>query len=65
LAIFAPRSGGGVEWAFVGNWSLKVEYLYIDLGSLSAQAITSSGVETVNSKFTDNIVRAGLNYQFH
>ena len=24
--------GGGVEWAFAPNWSLKTEYLYVDLG---------------------------------
>jgi outer membrane immunogenic protein len=27
--------GGGVEWAFASNWSMKAEYLYVDLGSLS------------------------------
>jgi outer membrane immunogenic protein len=25
-------AGGGVEWMFMPNWSLKVEYLYYDLG---------------------------------
>ena len=24
--------GGGVEWQFAQNWSLKAEYLYIDFG---------------------------------
>ena len=27
--------GGGLEWAFAYNWSLKGEYLYYDLGTLS------------------------------
>jgi outer membrane immunogenic protein len=26
-------AGGGVEWMFAPNWSLKAEYLYYDLGS--------------------------------
>jgi len=25
--------GGGLEYAFMGNWSAKLEYLYVDLGS--------------------------------
>jgi outer membrane immunogenic protein len=28
-------AGGGVEWMFMPNWSLKVEYLYYDLGSVT------------------------------
>ena len=24
--------GGGVEYAFLNNWSVKLEYLYTDLG---------------------------------
>ena len=49
--------GGGVEYAFNGPWSAKVEYLYVDLGR--GGAIGSS-----NADFTTNIVRAGLNYRF-
>ncbi len=28
-------AGGGVEWMFLPNWSLKAEYLYYSLGSIS------------------------------
>jgi outer membrane immunogenic protein len=28
-------AGGGVEWMFLPNWSLKVEYLYYNLGNAS------------------------------
>jgi outer membrane immunogenic protein len=28
-------AGGGAEWAFTRNWSVKAEYLYFDLGDLS------------------------------
>jgi outer membrane immunogenic protein len=58
--------GAGAEGALFNwnNWTWKVEYLYIDLGSQSA-----SGVDPVvlgyswNAKFTDNVVRFGLNYK--
>ena len=28
-------AGGGVEYAFVNNWSAKIEYLYVDLGNMT------------------------------
>lgn len=52
-------AGGGVEWAFAPNSSLKVEYLWADLGSKVTYGIT----ETVSLKNL-NIVRVGLNYRF-
>jgi opacity protein-like surface antigen len=55
-----------------------VEYLYLDLGSvdttssfvlpsLSSATVFSPITGTINTHthFTDNIVRVGLNYQFH
>jgi len=61
--------GGGVEAMFAANWSAKLEYLYMDLGSVSSTAVfpTASGVPigaSLNSRITDNIVRAGINYHF-
>jgi outer membrane immunogenic protein len=60
--------GAGLEWRFAPAWSVKVEYLYVDLGSRSdtivynyAPANTSTLTSTVNE--TDNIVRVGLNYK--
>jgi hypothetical protein len=53
-----------------------VEYLYVDLGSLdivspfpAAQPPTTlatpfAGALTTHTRFTDNIVRVGLNYKF-
>jgi outer membrane immunogenic protein len=55
--------GGGVEAAMGGGWSAKVEYLYLDLGRVTPV----SGVLLIgnfNSRVTDNIVRAGFNYNF-
>jgi|SRR5450759_2391188 outer membrane immunogenic protein len=59
--------GGGVEWAFLNNWSAKVEYLYIDFGNGSTVAggpTTSGAVNIVSGRMTDNIVRGGINYKF-
>jgi outer membrane immunogenic protein len=61
--------GGGVEAAVPGstNWTWKVEYLYIDLGSLSGSGFDTDFGEPYswNAKFTDNILRFGLNWHFH
>ncbi len=55
-------AGGGLEYAFTGAWSAKVEYLYADLGTASCSAATC-GVAT-DVTFKTNIVRAGVNYHF-
>lgn len=54
--------GAGVEYAFLGAWSAKLEYLYVDLGKTSCSAATCT-VDT-DVTFKANIVRAGLNYRF-
>ena len=55
--------GGGIEYAFMGNWTAKLEYLYVDLGNFDCS--TSCGVPgPVNVSFKENIVRLGLNYKF-
>ncbi len=62
-------AGGGIEWAFLPNWSLKAEYLFADFGS--SQYINPPvviGTDIFNSRnvlLTDNIVRVGLNYRFN
>jgi outer membrane immunogenic protein len=51
--------GGGSEYRFAGNWSAKVEYLFMNLGT------PSFNVGTVTSDhFTYNIVRGGVNFHF-
>lgn len=60
--------GGGVEYAFYRNWSAKLEYLYVDLGSFSYNSPASddpSFLWTTTVKTRENIVRAGLNYKFN
>ena len=49
---------------FAPGWSVKGEYLYVDLGN---QSNTNTGFNsTITSKVNerDNIVRAGVNYRF-
>jgi outer membrane immunogenic protein len=59
--------GTGFEWKFAPAWSIKVEYLFVDLGDRSNTInYTSAGVtniltSTINER--DNIVRFGLNYK--
>ena len=53
---------GGLEYAFQGAWSAKVEYLYLDLGKASCDVATC-GVAT-DVTFKTSIVRGGINYHF-
>jgi outer membrane immunogenic protein len=56
--------GGGLEYAFLGNWSAKIEYLYADLGKFNCGVSCAAGFVTDNVTFKENIVRAGINYKF-
>jgi outer membrane immunogenic protein len=55
-------AGGGLEYAFSGAWSAKIEYLYADLGKASCDVATCGTANDVT--FKTNIVRAGVNYHF-
>lgn len=57
---FGWTVGAGLEYAFLGNWSTKLEYLYVDLGSPNLGTATV----TNNVSLKENIVRLGLNYKF-
>jgi len=52
-----------VEVAFLRNWTFKVEYLYVDLGSQQMFNVVPGVPETVS--FTANVVRGGINYKFY
>lgn len=52
--------GGGAEYAIDNNWSVKGEYLYVDLGSETYRSFF--GPRSVG--VTTNVVRAGVNYRF-
>jgi outer membrane immunogenic protein len=62
--------GAGVEWQFTPAWSIKAEYLYVDLGKAQTNTITysyppnaSSLTSTLNER--DNVLRIGFNYRFY
>ena len=66
--------GGGIEYAMAGPWSFKLEYLHVDLGSVSDTSTNltaftppvafPTNVFTHSVKVTDDLVRVGLNYKF-
>ncbi len=59
-------AGGGVEFKFYPAWSVKVEYQYIDLGSLSntGPLTTLAGCNLRGASETQfHTIRVGLNYQ--
>jgi outer membrane immunogenic protein len=67
-------AGGGAEYRFAQNFSLKLEYLYVNLGSgdtfnipaatLFAPATSPSVLNVSFDRAAFNLVRAGLNYRF-
>jgi len=59
---FGWTAGGGLEYAFQGAWSAKVEYLYVDLGKASCSVATCGVANDVT--FKTSIVRGGINYHF-
>jgi outer membrane immunogenic protein len=56
--------GAGLEFAVVGPWTAKVEYLYVDLGDIGCGPASCGGATPTGVDFTTNIVRVGLNYRF-
>ncbi len=80
LTRFGWVVGAGIEGAVAENWSVKLEYLHVDLGSFDNAVASNGGFSavlgdfrttlaiTLNSAFhtrvTDDILRVGLNYRF-
>jgi outer membrane immunogenic protein len=62
--------GGGIEGHLGGNWTGKLEYLYMDLGTITNQVTLvtfppATGIgANVSSRITDHVLRAGINYHF-
>jgi outer membrane immunogenic protein len=57
-------AGAGVEYAFAGPWSVKLEYLYVDLGKTACASITCSLAGGVDVDFKTSVIRGGINYRF-
>ena len=64
------RSAAGSKSRLFGNWTAKVEYLYVDLGWISgtATAVVPANppisLISTSAHIRDNIVRGGRNYKF-
>jgi outer membrane immunogenic protein len=61
--------GGGWEYAFTDNWSVKAEYLYVRFSSISTVGTVTDGLGGTNAlhgtaDLQENIFRVGLNYRF-
>jgi outer membrane immunogenic protein len=61
--------GGGYEWMFVPNWSLRAEYLYykFDGGATTTAVFNPPNVGVLTHTWSGasvNLARVGLNYKF-
>ena len=65
-SVCATRAGwaaGGVGWKFMRNWSAKVEYLHIDLGSVTVSGTDIGPPYSAHNQF--DTVSFGVNYHFN
>jgi outer membrane immunogenic protein len=56
--------GAGVETRVSGNWTGRLEYLYLSGGTLTTSFGVPGGTLTINRNIHDNVFRTGLNYYF-
>ena len=54
--------GGGLEYAFTPNWSVKAEYLFVDLGRTNQANLFGFGGG--NNRSQAHVARLGVNYKF-
>jgi outer membrane immunogenic protein len=61
-------AGAGIEWSLAAAWSVKAEYLHVDLGSTVVHASFAPGSPTdfldYRFRHSDEIVRVGVNYRW-
>jgi outer membrane immunogenic protein len=64
-------AGAGIEWAFADNWTAKVEYLFVDIGSGTVNCATTVCTTAYGApipasvSLTENLIRAGVNFKFN
>ena len=66
---FGYAVGGGMEYAVARQWTVKLEYLYYDLGTDRDKGTVTADFPaplsmTVSAPFRGQIVRGGVNYRF-
>jgi len=63
-------AGLGVEYAFLDNWTAKLEYLYVDLGSTGGTCTAGTcgtapgGSVAWNASLSGSLIRGGVNFKF-
>ena len=61
-------AGGGLEYAFPGNWSAKFEGAFYDLGTITTSGVASphidNFVEGKAFKVEGAVARVGVNWRF-
>jgi outer membrane immunogenic protein len=65
-ALSGWTAGGGIEWGFFRNWSVRVEYLHLEFDRVGRD-FTFPGPVTfhINSDNRVEVVRVGMNYLFN
>jgi outer membrane immunogenic protein len=56
--------GGGLEFAIVPHWTVKAEYLFVDLGRFNCGGGCSAGAAFDHVGLSANLIRGGFNYRF-
>lgn len=63
--------GGGGEWSIADDWTMRAEYLHIDLGSFGYSAPNVLAANPLSAQWRNDVdarvdvVRFGMNYHFH
>jgi outer membrane immunogenic protein len=61
---FGWTVGAGIEWAVLGNWSIKAEYNYIDFGTVRLTETGAGGTVVLDHTQRVHLAKFGLNYRF-
>lgn len=57
--------GGGAEWNFAGNWTARLQYLYIDTGTFAVNTALTPTVNLATTIHTiNNVATVGVNFKF-
>ncbi len=63
--------GGGAEWMLARNWTVDVEYLFLDFGSVATSAVVNAPAApganstlVTSSDLTAHNLRLGVNYRY-
>jgi outer membrane immunogenic protein len=59
-------AGGGSEWVLSGPWTAKLEYLLVDLGTVTNTFAGGGAIPAfvASSHVRDHVIRIGINYRF-